>query len=343
MGDDAAATDLRGARLGYVPRRKRVDSRGIEDLARRYDSVARVADLLRMGVPPSTISYRTRRSGPWQRMLPGVVLMSSGTPTRRQRLVAALKYARAGAVLTGTAALRLYGVPSAASGSKIEVLIPHRRRRLSVGDVAIMRCRRMPTHRWRDGLPCAPPARAVIDATRRMRNIDEVRDLIAAAVQGNVCTIGALGIELGKAHPGGTRLPRLVLREVAAGIRSVAEAKARAMIQGSDLPQPVWNSDLYDHEGRWIARPDGVWEDLGVVLEIDSLTWHLSPAAYRATQARQRRMAKLGLLVIPVAPSDVSTDEAAFLDTLRDALAAARTRRSPLVKVRITEEPPAAA
>jgi len=55
-------------------------------------------------------------------------------------------------------------------------------------------------------------------------------------------------------------LPREVLREINAGVRSVAEADARMLVQllvqRSGLPMPRWNVPLRDGTGRFIATPD---------------------------------------------------------------------------------------
>ena len=62
------------------------------------------------GMTESTLQHRLRVGGPWQRLLPGVFLTVTGVPTSDQRDVAALLYAGPGSLLTGTAALRLWGV-----------------------------------------------------------------------------------------------------------------------------------------------------------------------------------------------------------------------------------------
>ena len=42
---------------------------------------------------PDQFRHRIRPGGPWQRLLPGVYLTVTGTPTRRQLEVAALRCA----------------------------------------------------------------------------------------------------------------------------------------------------------------------------------------------------------------------------------------------------------
>ncbi|HEU4566907.1 MAG TPA: hypothetical protein VFR99_02670 [Marmoricola sp.] len=175
-------------------------------------------------------------------------------------------------------------------------------------------------------IPVAPPARATIDAARRMRGPNDVRALIAEVVQKGLCTVPQLAAELRAAQRRGTALPRRVLAEVADGVRSTAEAELRELVLHSGLPLPVWNHDLFDADGAWLARPDALWLAQGVVVEVDSMDWHLSPELYRRTQARQRRLAAAGLTVLPVAPRDLRERPTEVLESIRAALAAARGR-----------------
>jgi len=91
----------------------------------------------------------------------------------------------------------------------------------------------------------------------------------------------------------------------------------------------VWNRDLYDEHGTWLARPDAAWLELGVVLEIDSLEWHLSPSAYQRTQQRHRRMTAAGLLVIHVTPGTARREPERFVADVRATLGAAAARSAP--------------
>src|SRR5690349_4176884 len=65
------------------------------------DGVVTHRQLHKLGFNSNAISRRLR-SGVWQRLLPGVILTISGTPTRRQKLVAAWLWAGEGAAIDGT-------------------------------------------------------------------------------------------------------------------------------------------------------------------------------------------------------------------------------------------------
>ena len=315
-----------------MPRRAAYDPAVIYTLLARAGRVARTAELEALGMGRSTIHYRCRPNGPWQRILPGVLIAHSGAPTLDQHLAAALIYARPGAVLTGACALRLRGLRSA-PGISIDVLVPHGRSRTSSGRVSIKRTSRLPAAQVINGLACAPIARSVVDACRTTADLDAVRAIAAEVIQRGVCSVAALADELRACSTRGSALPRRVIREISAGVRSVAEARTRALILGAGLPRPEWNVLLRTPAGRMIASPDAYWAELGVALEIDSLEWHLSPEQYQRTQARQRGMARFGIVVVPVTPGAIGDRPDEFLGELSDTLAQAVGRRSPDILV----------
>lgn len=326
--------------LDLMPRRKAIDHLGLESLLARDEGVATRKELERLGMPGSTISYRSRAGGPWQRPLPGVVVAQSGPLTSRQRILCAVKYAGRGATVSGPTALVEAGFRSPARSGNILVLVVGDRRRQSSGFVDIERTTIDPDAHTVAGVRYAHVARAVIDTCRRSRELNQVRGLIAEAVQRRHVSLSALAAEIRSCAARGSALPRRVMREVRAGVRSVAEAQARKIIIRSGLPQPRWNVALSDRHGARLGVVDAFWVAFGVVLEIDSMEWHLSPADYRRTQRRQARLGRHGLRVIPVAPGDVGDDPALLVETIRDTLAAST---GPAPHVRIVESPSQAA
>src|SRR5205807_8300012 len=70
----------------------------------------KVASLEELGVSQRTAYRRCVPGGPWQRPLPGIVLLNSTSPTRRQLVEAALLYVGADALVTGLEACRRYGL-----------------------------------------------------------------------------------------------------------------------------------------------------------------------------------------------------------------------------------------
>jgi len=88
---------------------------------------------------------------------------------------------------------------------------------------------------------------------------------------------------------------------------------------------PLFNATLLAGD-QFVATPDAWWPQLGVVVEVDSREWHLSPHDHARTLERQRRMGKYGIVVLPFTPKQIRSQPAEVLATIRAALEAARGR-----------------
>ena len=295
-------------------------------------SVVRVADLVSFGLNRGTIAQRCRPGGPWRSLVPGIVVLHNGPLTRTERREGALLHGGGGAVITGLDALEIAGMRRVPSPhGPVPILIPLDRRRTGHGLVMVERTGRLPAPapgRW----PVAPLARALFDFTRRCSDRDIVRSAIAEVVQRGRCTPAELAAELAAGSSRGSGLPREVLEEVSDGIRSVAEARARELVLSSNvLPPPLWNPRLYDMSGRFIASPDGWFDDVGLAWELDSHEWHLSPAHYDQTLDRRGHMTSAGILVLPVQPGKLIKAGPEALGTLERTYAEAAKRPRPAI------------
>ena len=292
--------------------------------------VVRVEHLVALGLTRSTIAHRCRPGGPWRRLAPGIVKLDNGPVTRADRRRAAVLHAGPGAVITGLDALDLHGMQRMPSPSgPVHVLIPGERRRGGAGLALVERTDSVPTAvpgRW----PLAPIARAALDAARRLTGRNEIRALLAEVVQRGRCSPAELNAELADGSGRGTRLPRQVLLEISDGVRSVAEANAREIAKLSGLPTPLWNAELYDRHGRFIAMPDAWFDEVGLAWEIDSREFHTSPADYERTLERRSTMMAEGIVVLHTLPKKL-TNRADALDELKRTYAAAAQSPRPAV------------
>ena len=152
--------------------------------------------------------------------------------------------------------------------------------------------------------------------------------MVADAVQRGRCDTRELVAELSAGPSAGSALFREALGDVVDGIRSTAEGDLKDLLAKSRLPTPLFNASIYDGD-TFVARPDAWWPQYGVAVEVDSHQWHLSPHDHDRTLERQRRMAKLGILVLPFTPRQIRTEQAEVLAVIRDALGSARDRRVP--------------
>ena len=297
--------------------------RDIDWLVAYQRGVLSTSQALAIGLTAAGLRHRYRTGGPWQRLLPGVYLTSTGEPTSEQLQTAALLYAGRSSVITGPAALRHYRL-RAPETCRIDVLVPADGRRVSHAFVAIHRTCRLPDAQTRDlAIGYVAPARAVADTVLGLTTRSEVRAVVAGAVQQGRCSIRDLAAELAAGPVRGSALLRSVLAEVAEGIRSPAEGDFRDLINRSELPRPLFNPSLFLN-GQLLAKPDAWWPDYGVAVEVDSHEWHLAPDDWEATMRRDRRLTAAGIRVLHVSPRQLRTEPDRIV---RDIAAALRTGR----------------
>jgi hypothetical protein len=282
------------------------------------------------GVTEAALRHRLRPSGPWRVLLPTVYIAATGMPSIAQQQVAAQLYGGPRSVLTGSAAVLAHGI-RAAPAEFVDVLVPLTRQRRDAGFVRLHRTSRMPDRVYEFGpIRFALAPRAVADTVRGMTSLRDVRAIVADAVQRQRCDVQELVTELNAGQVPGSALFREALGDVADGIHSAAEGDLKDLLAKSGLPAPLFNASIHDGNGTFVARPDAWWPEKGVAVEIDSHQWHLSPDDHTLTLERQRRMAKLGILVLPFTPRQIRTGRAEVLAAIREALASGR----PLANLR---------
>ena len=297
-------------------------------LRAQYQVITRRQALL-CGMPHSTLDRQVAPGGPWQRLLPGVYLAVTGTPTRDQKEMAALLYAGPRSLITGSAAVRRHRL-SSPGPDLVDVLVPWNRQRQSTGFVRVHRTRRIPERRFVTGqIRFTKPPRAVADAARSLTRFDDVRHVVCAAVQNRLCTVAELTEELQAGPAGGATLFREALAEIGDGVRSVAEGDLRMLILGSDLPKPMFNAQLFDADGVFIATVDEWWPEAGVAGEVDSRAYHLSAEDQDRTSERHDRLIAHGILPLHFSPKRIKTDPDGIIRDLRSAIEKGR-RRPPL-------------
>lgn len=298
--------------------------------------VASARQLITSGLSPRTIYNRCLDGGPWQRILPGVILLFTGRPTRDQEVRAALLLCGEGAIVTGLEACRRHdlrrGPVRERTDRTVHVLIPHDRQRRSTGYVQVERTSRMPGVVVKGGIPLAVLPRACLDAARTLRSAGDITELLAEPVQRSLCTLQALVDELEAGSQRGTAMPRAALGSLAIGVRSAAERAAYGLMRTTGLPEPSWNRAVHTSDGRLLGIADCWFDDVAMVWEIESTEWHLSPADHERTVERAGRFTAAGAIYVATKPSKILREPAAVVSTLRAVYEQARLRpRPPLI------------
>ncbi len=289
-------------------------------LAAQHDLIS-AAQAGACGLTRKALAYRLRREGPWQRLLPGVYLAVSGAVTQQQREMAALLYAGPRGIITGPAAVRRHGL-TCAGPNIVDVLVPITVRRQDAEFVRLHRTARMPQRYFAVGqIRFAKPARAVADAARGFTRFDDVRAVVCQAVQRSKCTVQELTEELNAGPNARSALLREALAEIGDGVRSVAEADFRRLVLNSGLPTPMFNAQLFDTRGVFIAMVDAWWQRAGVAAEVDSRAYHLSAADQDHTAERHNRLlAAHDIRLLHFSPARIRSDGSGVLDEIGQAI-----------------------
>lgn len=309
----------------------RPDSEALTRLLEYQHGVITRTQALASGLSHDLIHRRARPGGRWQRLLPGVYLTVTGSPTTDQRDTAALLYAGPGGALTGISALRRHGLRGMMSQA-VDVLVPGSRRRQSAEYVVVHRTWKLPSLVCYDGpVQFALAARAVADEVRGLQDLTRARAVVAAAVQSRLCTIDQLISELDNGSMRESGLFRRALSEVRQGARSAPEVDLANLIKRGRLPMPLFNPKLL-YGNEFIASPDAWWPDAGVAAEADSKEWHFSPEDWEQTMRRHARMTALGILVLHFTPRQIREEPQEVVGAIRAALSVRKGQPAPRVR-----------
>ncbi len=116
-------------------------------------------------------------------------------------------------MITGLQAARLLGLETPPVDADVHVLIPHGRKIQSYPGTNFERTTRLPKPIYINGIPVAPPVRAVMDGARTWQPWAVTKSLLFEAVQcENFCRIKELIIEMELGSRRGTAVPRAILR-----------------------------------------------------------------------------------------------------------------------------------
>jgi hypothetical protein len=257
----------------------------------------------------------------WQYVLPGTYAAFSGRLTSFQRVIAAAVYCGPGAQITGSQALRWHGFRYAGDDDAVHTLIPHDRRRRSIGFVVVERTCRLDRQPRRLGaVEMCGVARAVADTCRTLSSTQDARAVVAESVQRGKTTVAALSAELSAGQRRGSAMLRRCILEIAAGVRSAPEGEIRELLGRSRaLPGVLWNPRLMTAAGHRLPTPDGWIADVGIAIEIDSREYHTSPADWQRTLERHNEFARHGILVLHFTPAQIRKDPAKVVATVERA------------------------
>lgn len=286
------------------------------------DNVLTTAELRAHGMSDGTIARRCRPGGPWRRLLPGVVLLGTGEPTRRQLVRALARYLGREAVVTGGDALFAHGL-SLPRSPAVHVLVPKGRRMLSPTFALVERTTRPPDPVIVDGMSFAPATRAALDAARREPDPARLRDLLSLPIYYGLTTGTELRTELDAGSQRGSAAVRSALRSLEHDRETYVHGWARALLHDGPLPAPRWDVTVCDRRGRQIGTVDAWWDEVG-------MGWQFHPPGN--AHLGHLALTAAGVTVVRTDPDRLTTDRRGVLTELAKAFRIAANHNRPAVR-----------
>ncbi|WP_232376553.1 hypothetical protein [Amycolatopsis aidingensis] len=288
------------------------------------DGVVTKAQLHAAGISDRVIATRCRPGGQWRRLTSSVVLLGTGSPTRLQLLRAAIGQFGADAVLTGCDALDAHGV-ELPPPRLVHVLVPRYRRRSAPEWFLLERTARPPDPVWIDGLPFAPPERAVLDAARREGDPERLGKLLALPLRQGLCSAEQLHAELDRGSQRGTAAVRLALRELGPMREAARYAPARRLVAELPMPAPSWGVTVCDLRGRPIGTADAWWDEVG-------MAWQLGPPRDGTGRLHHLALTAAGVVLVRTTADQLHAEPGEVRKQLVRAFRNAARRPRPAVQ-----------
>lgn len=300
----------------------------VTTLASSQHAVASRAQLRDLGLTDRQID-RHVREGRLDRLHLGVYAIPGAPATWHQALMAATLAAGPEAAASHRSAARLRGFDGP-WGSGIEVTVPvldkprpkdvvvHRSTDLSALHVTTMA-----------GIPVTRPHRTLVDLGAVVRQgvldraVDDALAKGAATYEGLLATLD----EVGRRGRRGVGPLRKSLAERTDAPETVLEAEFQRLVHRAGLPEPVYQYQLHDDRGRFVARIDAAYPDLRLAIELDGAATRVGRHALEYDINRQNRIVDCGFLVrrygwrgVVGAPEKTVTDLFRTIDRRRNEL-----------------------
>jgi len=301
--------------------------RAVAWIASRQHGVVSGEQLARCGLTRSAVAHRVRH-GRLHRLHRGAFAVGHGAVGPEGRVLAAVLAAGDGAVASHRSAGRLQAILPAGSSptsglEPVDVLLTTGGSVRSRPGVRCHATRRWDGRdlRWVGPVPVTSAARTVLDAAG-LEGVRVAERMLAEALRARRTTeteVRSL-VSRSAGHHGAGIVASLIDAGPAFD-RSVAERLLLELVRRAGLPGPWTNARAGGFE------VDALWEDVGVVVEFDSFTFHGDVIAFRTDRRKVARLKAAGCDVVPVIWTDLRTAPELVAATIAAVLAVARERR----------------
>ena len=237
--------------------------------------------------------------------------------------MAACLWAGPGAVASHRTAAAIHDLP----GFKPGIIEITTSRRISAPGIIVHRCRMKAgiDSTVCDGIPVTAPHRTIIDlcAVSTPERVERALDAILVRGLGEVGFMWRQLNRLGSVGRRGVGQLRSMLSERTERLHhagSDSETALHQLLRGAGITG--WTPQVEIVDEAFTARPDVVFEKVGLIVEVDSWTWHADKQSRRKDARRQNHLERLELTVLRFFREDVLHDPDYVLGEIRAALVA---------------------
>jgi very-short-patch-repair endonuclease len=268
------------------------------------------------------------RNGSWRSNLPHTYAIAGAPRTWKQRLMEACLWAGETALASHRAAAALWNLPgfterfieiTTTKHLSSEVVSVHRTTTISGMDVVS-----------RDGIPVTAPHRTIIDlcAVVHPQLVEESLDVFLVRGQTEIDFLWRQLNRIGSVGRCGTARLRTMLAERAGRIihpGSSSESRLLSLLRDAGVIGARPQIEIFDGD-TFVARPDVVFEDVALAIEVDSWTWHTDKTRRRADARRQNQLERMGWTVLRFFREDIYFDPDYVVAEICATLHALRSR-----------------
>ena len=297
-------------------------------LAGAQHGLAARSQLAAAGVPSSAVRRRLAQ-GTWRALSPRVVGLAGAAASGEGRALAAVLDGGPGTVASHATAAWLWGLPGF-DGAEVHVSRsrPARSRGAGVLGVVHHPASLHPAHCTAvRAVPVTTLVRTVFDVAA-MVHLERAERVLQAALRRGLAwpAVAAHLAETARRGRGGTVAMRALLDRHGGRppLGSGLELEVLRLLEDGGLPEPRRQVDLGG--GAWAARVDFLYDDVGLVVEVNGAWSHTSPLDVERDQRRTARLVAAGYAVLPITEAQVRDRPAEVVLLVREARA--RTRRS---------------
>jgi hypothetical protein len=262
-----------------------------------------------LGFSPRMIQHRLE-TGRWEALHPGVYIVC-GTPDSWHRdQMAACDWS--GGVSAGKAAGHLFGLP-ACQDPPVEVVTTFRHKVMPHAGVIAHATKRLPPEQLTlvQSIPATCIERTLMSLCVQLSRRDCAIALDNALFRG-LTSVGAIDYCLFRtARQGraGSRLLRELIQErveLDQVPNTALETVIFELLVAAGIPVPELQHEIFDRQGNFVARPDFLFPDQGLILEGHSKLWHTGALAAKRDALREERLSELGYRIVYVTWTDAT-------------------------------------